>query len=112
MVKALEVGRGGWIIWVCNPRVLVREAGREIRVRERERERAQKGTLLVLKREGGTPSQELQAGSGSWQTRAAAGVSPRVSTSSAALPAALEDPTPAALRAPGLGWFAAAARGR
>lgn len=47
VVKPLEVGRGGWIIWVCNPRVLVREAGREIRVRERQR--AQKETLLVLK---------------------------------------------------------------
>ena len=39
MIKELEMGRAGWIVWVCSHSVLVREAGQNIRGRGRARRR-------------------------------------------------------------------------
>lgn len=69
MIKELEMRRAGWIVWVCSHSVLVREAGQNIRGRDRERrrERSEDPMLLALKLEEGTLSQEVQAGSNCWK---------------------------------------------
>lgn len=94
------MGRIGWITWIGNHCVLVREAGKKIRVREREkrRERFEEVLLLALKLDGGTLSPEMQAGSGSWK-RQSNTFSPRVYRRRAALAAELRDPTFVSLEA-------------